>query len=247
MIRPFLTARWIAWHVAVAVIAIAFAVFGHWQLAAYERPATPSGTGRPVDLHEVATPGASLPDRSVGQPVRVTGRYDGSRQLLVPARELEGRSGFHVVTPLRTAAGVVAVNRGWVSIAMRSGPPVPAGPVTVTGLLQSSENESEAGVDPLVPLPRGQVPYVSTVELQDALPYRPAELYDGYVLLTAQEPADAQAPRPVPPKAPAEGSGRWRNLAYAVQWWVFAAAAIFFWASTIRRAAQDRRSSAENV
>ena len=47
-------------------------------------------------------------------------------------------------------------------------------------------------------------------------------------------PVEAQA-------AERDGVGRWRNLAYALQWWLFAAAAVFFWWPVLRRAALEQR------
>jgi cytochrome oxidase assembly protein ShyY1 len=117
--------------------------------------------------------------------------------------------------------------------------------VTVTGVLQPSEGERASQVDVLTPLPVGQIAYLSTVELQEALPYPPEELYDGYLLLSSQEPAAREAPEQVAPQPVTDGSGRWRNLAYAFQWWLFAAAAVFLWVSLIRRAVSDHQTPAE--
>ena len=245
MIRPFLAPRWLAWHCAALLVVTAFVLFGQWQLDTYGQTSAAPRAASAVELASVVEPGRRLPDGSVGQRVTVAGRYDGTRQLLVPGREHRSRTGFLVVTPLRTDTGVVAVHRGWVSGDDDPALAVAGGQVTVTGVLQRSESEQSAQVDPLTPLPRGQIAFLSTVELQEALPFSPAELYDGYVLLSSQEPAAATAPEPMTPPRADAGSGHWRNLAYALQWWLFAGAAVFFWASTIRRAAQDRRNRTE--
>jgi surfeit locus 1 family protein len=76
----------------------------------------------------------------------------------------------------------------------------------------------------------------------DALGYPPGEVYDGFLALRSEAPGPAVAPVPVEAQAAGtDGVGRWRNLAYALQWWVFAAAAVFFWWTVLRRAALEQR------
>lgn len=61
--------------------------------------------------------------------VSLTGVYDGERQFFVAATP----QAFQILTPLRTAAGVYLVNRGWTTPASAAEPP--AGTVTVTGVV----------------------------------------------------------------------------------------------------------------
>jgi len=165
-------------------------------------------------------------------------------QVVVPGRERAGREGALVVTPLRTARGVVPVVRGWVPAARAAVPAPPAGRVTVRGVLQRSETEADATT--VVPR-EGEVGYVATVTLLAATAYDPDQLYDGFVVLRSTRPAladDPAAPAVVAARQGDDGSGQvgaWRNLAYAVQWWLFAAAAVFFWAAVLRRAVQEQR------
>ena len=66
--------------------------------------------------------------------VEVTGTFLGDREMRVLGRIRHGRSGAHVVTPLRRADGTtVLVNRGWVPDDWQ-GPPADTGPMTVTGI-----------------------------------------------------------------------------------------------------------------
>jgi surfeit locus 1 family protein len=74
--------------------------------------------------------------------IRVTGTFLNARETLVDALTELG-PGDWVITPLRTADGVILVNRGFVP-SERKAPATrsmaqPAGPVTVTGLLRLSE------------------------------------------------------------------------------------------------------------
>lgn len=248
--RFLLQPRWLGWHVALVVVLVSFTLLGRWQLHVYEaadRGQQRTAARAPVPLTQVTRAGARLTGTAVGTRVTAAGTYDGAHQVLVPGRRLSGRTGYLVVTPLRTATGVEPVLRGWVSSPRSPAARVPTGPVTVTGVLQLSESEQDSAVDPLAPLPQGQLPYVATVRLLGVLPYPEPQLYDGYLTLATQSPVTAPAPQPVPPRRMDAGIGRWRNLAYAVQWWLFAGAAVFFWWSVIRRSSRDEaeRTAAE--
>ena len=186
-------------------------------------------------------PGGRLGSDDLGRRVRVEGSYDDGRTLLVPGREEPGgtRRGYLVVSPLVTATGVLPVVRGWVD-----GPRAPAAaPPRGRCASPGCSSAPRAGRRPAHrPSVQDLLPYVATVTLLDALPYQPAELYDGYLALRSESPAPAVAPVPVEAQAAErDGVGRWRNLAYALQWWVFAGAAVFFWWLVLRRAALEQR------
>jgi cytochrome oxidase assembly protein ShyY1 len=244
--RFALQPRWLAWHLLLVVVLVAFGWLGRWQLSSFEHKDKTATLHHGVaGLDRLSRPGGRLGDGDVGRRVLAEGRYVGGQTLLVPARERPGtRSGpvgFLVVTPLRTAAGVLPVLRGWVPTPGSPAAAAPTGPVRVEGVLQRSETGPPPGTAATVPA--GQLPYVATVTLIDALPLDPSRLYDGYLALRAEHPSPAA--HPVPPElVVATGGGgvsRWRNLAYALQWWLFAAAAVFFWWTVLRRAALEQR------
>lgn len=239
-LRVWLAPRWWLWHLALVAVLVAFTGLGLWQFRAYDRAAPPP-RGPAVPLAQVADPGGRLSAAAADRYVVVRGTWQADGQLVVPDRERDGRAGAWVVTPLRTGDGLVTVVRGWVP--RGEGPPPPVGgAVTVRGVLRPNETDSEAtGV--VGALPRGQVPYVSAVTVLSALPYDHTRLYDGYLLLGDQQPHDAAAPAPLPAPPRAAGPERWRNLAYAVQWWLFAAAAVYFWGSVIRQSEQRRTAA----
>ena len=238
--------RWLAWHLLLVAVLAAFGWLGDWQLGSFEdKGDRVAPESRPVvALDRLSEPGGRLDGDDVGRRVRASGTYDGARTLLVPGRVRPGTGGgsrgLLVVTPLRTASGVLPVLRGWVPSADAPATEAPAGRVTLSGWLQRSEAGPPAGAPPVVRPDR--LPYVATVTLLDALPYHPYELYDGYLALRSEQPAPFARPVPVP-AAPDDTGGvaRWRNLAYALQWWLFAGAAVFFWWLVIRRSVTDRR------
>ena len=92
-------------------------------------------------LSLTAAPAGDMPFRARAA---ATGRYDHSRSVMIGPRTHNGRSGFHLITPLTldgggTPAGArtLLVNRGWVDT-----PPSPGSSpaaVTVMGLLRHPE------------------------------------------------------------------------------------------------------------
>ncbi len=260
--RFLLAPRWLAWHAATLVAVVGFGWLATWQLAAFRaegRPSAPvAAPGEAaVPLAELARPGTALPTVALGRPVRVEGRYQARWQLLVPGRRLGEAVGFHVLTPLVTSDGaVVPVRRGWVADVDSPATQPPRGVVTVTGVLLPSEPPGAARVDPGRGLPDDRLPVVTTAELMRRLPVAPDRLYEGFVALTGQQPGatGASAPQLVPLEPlPAPGGGglgglgRWQNLGYTLQWWVFAAAAVVFWVMVVRNAVADRRAGSGRV
>jgi cytochrome oxidase assembly protein ShyY1 len=245
-VRLALAPRWLAWHLLLVVALAAMGWLGLWQLRSFEDR---SGEGvrpqRAVGVDAVTAPGGRLRAGDPGRVVTARGSWDPSGQLTVPDRELDGRTGLWVVTPLRTPAGILPVVRGWVPRGAQV-PDPPAGAVTVRGVLQESESSSDASLT-TVPS-RRELPYVATVTLLEVLPYDAKTLYDGFVVLRSTTPADPAAPRTVEASTGPGGHpgqvGRWRNLAYAFQWWLFAGAAVFFWAAVLRRAVREQQAAA---
>lgn len=127
---------------ALALLAVvALAALGTWQV---QRRAWKLALIAQVEarVHAVPVAAPGPPDwSSIDAPraqyrrVRLTGRYL-ARQTLVQAATERG-PGWWVLTPMRTDAFTVLVNRGFVPA--RSAPPPPQGRVTVTGLLRITE------------------------------------------------------------------------------------------------------------
>ncbi|WP_326698332.1 SURF1 family protein [Streptomyces sp. NBC_01754] len=246
MYRFLLTPRW--WGINLfVVLAIPFCVFmGTWQLGRFEdrvhshekaeeQPAPGTRAAEPIDaLLPVST-------ETSGRPALATGTY--ADQFLVPGRTLEDRSGFYVLTLLRTDAGkALPVVRGWLPGTPDRGevPAPPAGEVTVTGDLQASENTGSNGVNVRGGLPQGQLGMISAASLVNLVPY---DVYDAWVTLTEAEPGGGPM-KPVPATA-APGSGldmkAFQNLGYTGEWFVFGGFVIFMWFRLVRREAEAAR------
>ena len=212
-------------------VAAVMVVLGLWQLDVYQAQGADRAQRRaalpPVEVGSVARAGQPVTD-GYGRPVSVQGEYLPEAQALVPVESRPGA--YRVVTALRLANGdVLPVVRGLTTSA--TAPPAPVGQQSGTGLLLPSE-EAPPG-----DLPAGQI---SSVRLPTLAQTWPGPLVSGYVTLTGAEAA-THGLEPAPLQLP-EASGRLRNGAYALQWWVFAGFAVFL---AVRMARDSELSGAE--
>ncbi|MEU9005470.1 SURF1 family protein [Streptomyces sp. NPDC048551] len=244
MHRFLLTPRWWGINVFVA-LAIPFCLFmGTWQLGRFEdrvgshREATAE---RPAD--QPAAPLDSLlpvDTKTSGRLASASGEY--GQQLLVPDREVDGKTGFYVLTLLRTDTGkTVPVVRGWLpgTPDPAKAPAPPAGRTEVTGALQASENSGTKGVHSQGGLPAGQVGVIGAATLVNLVQ---DPLYDAW--LTVQTPADGMIP--VPAKAPLNTGldlKAFQNLGYTGEWFVFVAFVLFMWFRLYRRDVETLRDA----
>ena len=211
---------------------LVFGSLGTWQLnRSGERRAeleafASAQTGMPVIGLE------AVPVAGNNRKVRLTGRYEAQRQVLLDSMTHEGMRGYHVLTPLHTEAGMVLVNRGFVAgSADRSQLPdltVGEEQRQVTGMaapyfrrgMRLQDSDADAS------WPRRLV-YPTGGELRDLFDER---LPDFQLLLDGSEPDGyVRGWRPY-------GMTPERHLAYAVQWYGLAAAAVGIWlAVTFKR------------
>lgn len=232
VLRVALRPRYLALLAAVLALAAAFVGLSQWQWdrsrAGHRDEAQIAAKNHVRPLAEVVRPQTRLPGDAMDQMVRATGTFRSGGQVLVPGRVQPGSTerGFWVVTPLRvdaTAADLPVV-RGWVADAARV-PAAPEGRVTVTGRVQPGESPR---TDPGLGAHRvGSVSPAQLVNLWDA------PIYTGYVIATAGAAPAAGPVRPVPTEAQAGGGFNLLNLAYAVEWIVFAGFALYIWWRTV--------------
>lgn len=189
---------------------------GVWQLNVYNEQGHKQAEARAarpaVPLESVARPGEQVSDEAYARQVRFTGSYDQRLQTLVPTGSGDR---YRVLTALRLpGGGILPVVRGMVT--GRQAPPPPAGRVTGTGILMPSEGSATSGA------PSGQP---TTVDLPSLTQRWNGLLINGFATLTAAE-SRAQSLQPVTVALPSS-HGRLQNGFYAIQWWVFAAFAIW--------------------
>jgi surfeit locus 1 family protein len=216
-------------HLAM-LVAVALAVgLGMWQLGAWREhrsdAARDLANQSPVPLSKVMTGDSAFPGRSADQPVTFSGSWLGEDTVYVSDRELHGRTGYWVVTPVLVegSSSAMPVVRGW-SPEPRSA--TPSGGVRVTGWLQATEGSDGVDDDPhddIIPAMR----IASLVEFVDQ------DLYSGFVLAREVDGAGGpgaglQAAGPPPTSEVSVTTGA-RNFFYGVEWWFFGGFALFVW------------------
>ncbi len=243
--RFWLRPKWVVGHILVIVLVVAFANFGLWQLRRLDErrdanaviAARSSVPVQPLDEVVAADAGfgdvADLPYRRV----TARGTYDDA-SVLVRSRALEGRPGFHVLTPLVLEEGVaVMVNRGFapfttdVSEALAATRP-PAGVVEVTGLVLGTQERQ--GIGPTDPAD-GTLSEIARVDLARLQQQSGADLYPVYLQLQEQAPPSDGLPTVLSPPEQTEGS----HLSYAGQWFLFAAVGAIGWPILLQRTARE--------
>lgn len=237
----------------MTVLAVAVCVLAAWwQWQRAHRTTDDAVPSTPAVAWSQFDPQASYS----GQRLQISGRFLPEQIMVVP-RERAGAPGAWVLSALvpddQPSAGApagapaaVAVVRGWVPQGVTAEQvATPAGEVEVTGVLVADERRPGAPGEVV-----GESTRVDSGQLALAVG-RPTRA--GWLALTAVAPADGAGGgvQPIPLEVgelPGADVGlNWRNAAYALQWLVFAAFAVFFW-NRFRRdyfAAQgDRRPTA---
>lgn len=157
--------------------------------------------------------------------VRVQGSWDAGRQFLLDNISHEGAPGYNVLSLLRLAGGAtLVVNRGWVpfsgyrdrlpDVALPEG----AGAVLTGRLSTLPAAGLAAGRQP--PATDGPWPRVTSFPTLDELERATGTPLLRRVLLLDRDSADGYLREWRPPGIPPD-----RHFSYAVQWWMFAAAA----------------------
>ncbi len=231
-----------AWLVTLlaAALAIAFIALGRWQWRRGEASAAQRAAfARGADAVQVLG-AANLAEVARFARILVSGRYRPERQFLLDNRTHGGSAGYEVLTPLELADGrTLLVDRGWVAFTGSRArlPDIGFTPPPLMRVLGRVSELPSAGLayGRAAPALAGGWPrltsYPRISELDAALG---RALEPRIVLLDPAQPygylRDWQ-----PPGLPPE-----RHWAYAIQWWLFAAALVAIWATlTARRARQQ--------
>ncbi len=156
------------------------------------------------------------------QTLRVAGRYDPDRQILLENMVHAGRNGYHVLTPLQTGDGTVLVNRGWIPASpdRRKLPDirVPDGERNIAGRLDRlpvpGVRLAAAPIDDEAPWPR-RLLFPTRDEVSQHLGY---PVKDYQIRLDAED--DDGYLREWRPQV----MGADKHFGYAVQWFAFSAA-----------------------
>lgn len=231
-----LTPRWIGRLVVLVLVLAACWWLGSWQWDAAHKTVVrtpPEGTAALVQVHQVGEP--VHPDQA-GRRVSLHGTFDADRQVLVVDRSEGGSLGSWVVTALVVEgapdeSAAIPVVRGWLPEG-EAAPRPPPGRQRIEGSLEPTEPDLLR--DPERTLIDGEVELVSSAELLSL--WRPP-LFQGFVI---QDTPPPEAPLvPVSPPPDTEVTTDWQNFAYAIQWWLFGAFAIFWFVRMVRVDLED--------
>ena len=206
-----------------AVAVALFASLGMWQLgrAGQKRAlaADFAGGGPAIEWRQLP------PDAPRYQRVTALGQYDPARQFLLDNMSHESVPGVHVLTPLLLDDGTaVLVNRGWIawgpSRDVLPDVSVDAGRRTVVGRI---DELPKPGIWLKGPPASGWPRLVQYPRMEELAVALGRELAPRQLLLDPAVP-DGFVRDWVVPGTPAD-----RHLAYAVQWFAFAAVAAAIW------------------
>ncbi len=215
--------RWRGWLIGIAaLLGIATSVaLGQWQWGRGQQrlalQAAIAARQALPPLSPEALLGGAPPAELLHRPVTLRGQWLAPHTVYLDNRQMQGRPGFYVVTPLRLApasagGAVVLVERGWVprNFVDRTQVPAvhtPAGEVVVQGRIAPAPAKlyefggNEAGAI-------RQNLDVAAFRLETGLP-----LIDGSVQQTGQPSEGLLRDWPIPAAAAD------KNFGYAFQWW----------------------------
>ncbi|TDU89874.1 cytochrome oxidase assembly protein ShyY1 [Kribbella voronezhensis] len=247
--KTLLTPRWLGLLALALAIAAVMSVLGVWQLDVYRSKTAAKTAERtaaaPVALQSLFPIDAGLPSKAVGRRVTVTGTWGpATDQLYISDRRLGDRNGFWVVTPVlldtsgsgagdggtTNPSGAVMVVRGWVPSATDPAAKPPTGQVQLVGAIVASEAQDASGDDT-----EGRI--LQSLRIPTIVHLVDYRIYDAFVVMSSSTPAPATlAPTVVPPPAPPTDHAGLRNVAYAFQWWIFAAFTLWMWTRMLQDA-----------
>ncbi len=214
---------------AFAVVAVGFCVvMGLWQLGTYEgrQGDARDGAGQSVTpLADVWRPGEAFTSEMQDRRVHLSGRLAADDFTVI-----RGDGPTWVVTPFEIGDQALLVVRG-------EGERAPSSDVTeLDVVLQPSEPGGRSlGPD------RDGVRTTDAISVPVLINDLPQRLYGGFgIALTS-----TGLPLVEPPEPEVPWTVGLRNLAYALQWWVFGAFALFMWWRMAAENVAMRRAEAE--
>lgn len=158
--------------------------------------------------------------------VIAAGRYLSEKTVLIENRKHQGKTGFHVITPLQLAdtGQIVLVNRGWIPRPRQN------------EQLSIPSPQADLIIEGKVNIPQPPALELSfKIEPTDAAPHWPFLTLEHYSawsgleilpFLILQAPQDSDAFIRQWPQAQAND---WMHIGYAVQWFAFALIALVIW------------------
>jgi len=216
-----------------AIAAIGFCLFmGTWQLGVYddrqEQERDHAGEVVATPLEDAWSPDDVFTSDQEQLTVTVTGTFrPAAEQFWVTDRTQDGEAGVWLVAPVTAQGAELMIVRGWApSVSDAAAIAVPSGETSFDAVLQPGEG-AEEGWDPTA----RTIGSLRIPTLLNELGY--VDLWSGYAIATSDEVVGPLTPAEVPESDVSWTAGG-RNLGYGLQWWVFAAFALFMWVRMAR-------------
>lgn len=240
MYRFLLRPKWIAFHLLCALTVAGMVWLAFWQIRrlhqhdAFVDEVRRRTAQEIVPLDSLTPKGSTLPAATEWRRVNATGTWIPEPTFEVVNVSQNGRSGHDAVAGLQLADGsVLVVNRGFVA-GDAALPPLPSGPVTVTGRLRASQTAgalqgADNGAQRLTQIRRVDLkalaPQFGTRAMQP--------LFLDQLSSTPSEPS-------LEPVVFPDLNGGPPHLSYAVQWFIFSLSVIAGWVLAVRKSLSAR-------
>ena len=225
--RVLLSRRWVVFALVVALAVWVAYLLGQWQFDRQTQRESRNEITRinlaadPVPVGEVLAPGQPVDSEDEWRVVEARGTYAADDTIVIRYRTRNGAAGVDLVTPLVTTEGpALLVDRGWLETDSRPIedrsilPQPPAGEVTVRAWVRVDATGRSAEVED------ASARAISSKEIAPTLDY---PVSGGFADLVEESPAAADPLEPAPEPDLGEGP----HFFYGLQWWFFAAMAIF--------------------
>ncbi|MET7659876.1 SURF1 family cytochrome oxidase biogenesis protein [Streptomyces sp. NPDC055059] len=250
MYRFLLSRQWVILALITLLLIPTMIKLGFWQLHRHEHRVAQNQqigdalSAKPLPAEQLTSPGKPVPKAEIHRRVSAKGTFDTAHEVVVRRRtNTDGEVGFHVLTPFVLDDGkVLLVNRGWIPAngAQTAFPKIPAparGEITVTGRLLADETTAASGIKNVKGLPDRQIMLISSGQQAKALG---KQVLGGFIEQTSPGPK-GNTPQLIPTP---NHSDIGPHMAYAVQWWLFAAAVPVGFVVLVRRERRDRAEAA---
>lgn len=241
LVRP----KWIAFHLLVFGLIALMIWLAFWQLhrldarRAFNARVTEQITKPPVPLDDLLASGAD-PAALEWRQVTLDGTYLPD-QVIWYNRSQDGLAGDNVLTAFAEDNGrTVVVNRGFVLLDSDVTAP-PSGQRKILARVREPQVRQRGELTDSSDSSTEPVTEVRRIDLGQLAAQLPGDVAPVYVDLIDSIPAITDA-EPVPVLEPTLDEGP--HLSYAMQWFIFAAAAMIGWVLAIRRSIGTRREAA---
>lgn len=235
-------------HLLMVAVVAATVFLGWWQWSVSQGHKSDKSAqlahATPVPLRTVMGNNDAFPGAETGRPAVLAGTWVPSGTVYVSGHQ----GGYWVATPLAIGGSDTApamyVVRGWVAHPADA-PGPPSGPARLVGWLQPPEVGGLVDDDP-------NDDVLPELAISDAMSHVRQDLYSGYAVVADRDAGWPAADAPLndgtaglaaaqPNSTPqASFTTGLRNLLYALEWWVFAALAVYVWWRHVRETTSAR-------